>query len=503
MNLQRAGGLILLLLLAIPVIAEEPLPAGAKMKFLVPGAAPGNRPWCVAFSPDGKTLAVGASDKQIHLFDVATGRHLRCFGSHLDYVWTVAFSPDGKWIASGGRADFPVRIWNLEGEEQKPCEGEHHGGITKIKFFKDGKKLIMSGGSWDPTVRVWDFPNRKQMIEMRGHSDYIDAMDLASHERIAITSSRDGTWRLWDVRTGRQIGQGTIESQTLTDVGIAKDGRSFAICDGREFTIFETTTREARLILDEGHRALAYSPDGRLVATVGGSTPLCIRDSATGAEYWRERHQHSPEAGDRAVTFSSDGQLVAICGSSGTVSIWQSPQLWQLEQQTIALSDKERVEAWNELASPRARVGLRALLCLQRDNEVLEAFLAARLKPAAAPDSQRFARLIECLGSKKFVERDEASRHLASAGEGANSALLAAWATDLTPEARSRVRRLLERLDAVPPPETLQTLRAVELLERRGKPEAITILKRLAAGAPGFAVTIDAQETLERMEKRK
>ena len=125
------------------------------------------------------------------------------------------------------------------------------------------------------------------------------------------------------------------------------------------------------------------------------------------------------------------------------------------------------------------------------------------MRPAAEGDAKQIARWIERLASKSFSERDDATRQLGAAGEAATAALVVAWNSELSPEARSRVRRLLERLDAVPPPETLQTLRAIEVLERRGKPEVIPILKRLAAGAPGFAVTIDAQETLERMEKRK
>ncbi|HLW68171.1 MAG TPA: WD40 repeat domain-containing protein [Gemmataceae bacterium] len=501
MNLHRISGMILLLLVPTAAVADEPLPAGAKMKFLVPGAAPGNRPWCVAFSPDGKTLAVGASDKQIHLFDVETGRHLRCFGSHLDYVWTIAFSPDGKWIASGGRADFPVRIWSLDGVEQKPCEGEHQGGITKIKFFKDGKRLIMSGGSWDPTLRVWDFPNRKQLVDMKGHTDYIDAMDLASNERIAVTASRDGTWRLWDVRNGRQVGQGPIQGEWVKDLALAKDSRSFVMCADSRFVIYEIASRDIRMEFAEDFGAVAYSQDGVLMAA--GGAALSLRESATGAELWRVENLGSVGAGNCALAFSPDGNMVAVSGASGLVYIWQRPRLWQMDTYTIKLSAVERLEAWEELAWSRAKESFRAMQRLRRDSAAVEEFLAARLKPAAEPDRKQIARWIDDLGSQKYAEREEASRHLADVGEAAGDALSLAWYGNLSLEARNRVRRLLERLDAGPSPETLQTLRAIEVLERRGKPEAIPILKRLAAGAPGFAATIDAQETLERMQKRK
>ncbi|HEV3144001.1 MAG TPA: WD40 repeat domain-containing protein, partial [Gemmataceae bacterium] len=314
MILLRTGGTFLLLLCLAPAtFAEEPLPAGARMKLLVPGAAPGNRPWCVAFSPDGKTLAVGGSDKQIHLFDVATGRHLRCFGSHLDYVWTVAFSPDGKWIASGGRADFPVRIWSIDGEEQKPCEGEHHGGITRIKFFKDGKKLIMSGGSWDPTVRVWDFPNRKQLVEMKGHTDYIDAMDLASNERLAVTASRDGTWRLWDVRTGRQIRSHRAEQHGYASVAFSSDGHWFVTCDSVGiFQIWETASglpRQAGSQDGSRNTVVAVSRDGRVTTcAIAGRRGLQVRITDTGEMLYLMGGRND---GVRGMGFSPDGRLLA------------------------------------------------------------------------------------------------------------------------------------------------------------------------------------------------
>src|SRR5205085_11584568 len=135
----------------------------------------------------------------VHLFDVKTGELVRSFGNHPDNVWTVAWSPDGKILCSGGRADLTLRAWDpASGDELKPFEG-HKGGITRIKFFRDGKRLIMSGGSWDPTIRVWDVGGRQQLMAMTGHNNLIDAMDLAAHGRLAVSGSRDGTLRLWDL----------------------------------------------------------------------------------------------------------------------------------------------------------------------------------------------------------------------------------------------------------------------------------------------------------------
>ncbi len=110
--------------------------------------------WCVAISPDGKTVAASGSEQPIQLWNTENGKLLRTFTEHSDSIYALAFSPDGETLASGG-ADNTIRIWNFHtGELLETLE--HLGPVKSVVFSYDGKTLV--SGSADATVKIWRVP---------------------------------------------------------------------------------------------------------------------------------------------------------------------------------------------------------------------------------------------------------------------------------------------------------------------------------------------------------
>jgi WD40 repeat protein len=104
----------------------------------------------VAFSPDGRWLATGASDRTARIWDAQTGQRLRTL-PHDGWVVAVAFSPDGRWLATGSQK--MVRIWDAQTGSQPLRTIPHDGEVVAVAFSPDSRRLA-TGTSGNQAV-LW------------------------------------------------------------------------------------------------------------------------------------------------------------------------------------------------------------------------------------------------------------------------------------------------------------------------------------------------------------
>jgi WD40 repeat protein/tRNA A-37 threonylcarbamoyl transferase component Bud32 len=143
----------------------------------------------VAFSPDGKTLAMASRAGNVHLWEVATGKLLETLTGHSGAVQAVVFAPDGHTLASGS-SDQTVRLWNVQTRrELMPMDAAtiELGSVFTVAFSPDGKQLLAGGlrgvAFWAAAPIVWNDPDRaaeKLRLLLESNADFQSRIRMLS-----------------------------------------------------------------------------------------------------------------------------------------------------------------------------------------------------------------------------------------------------------------------------------------------------------------------------------
>lgn len=141
----------------------------------------------VAFSPDGKTVAVTSHDPDVHLYDVVAGKSNGTLSGHAKDVRGVAFSTDGKQIVTGS-VDKTVRLWDAATGKAGVVLDGHTAEVNCVRFSPDGT-LIASGG-WDKAVRLWNAGTGKSVAVLEGHTDFVRDLVFTGDGKRLISSGR-------------------------------------------------------------------------------------------------------------------------------------------------------------------------------------------------------------------------------------------------------------------------------------------------------------------------
>ncbi len=266
------------------------------------------------FSPDGRLLVSGGEDKQVIVWDFARRARLKTFTDHTGIVNAVAFSPNGKWFVTGSE-DQTVIVWDAARLDKVAVLREHRGPVRSVTFSPDGRWLV--SGSPEPphgAAIFWDTGNWTKARKLPFGSNLGDYLFPANGRLLAI---QDG--QMWDLTIGRKVRDADVDWVGNWAV-ISPDGTRWASVDGAGNVKLVDLRRQTLLRRERGHhdhgRAIAYSPDGQLIAS--GAEHVVLWNAATLQREATLEHTSIVWG----VAFSPDGRWLVSTHGDGSILVW-------------------------------------------------------------------------------------------------------------------------------------------------------------------------------------
>jgi WD40 repeat protein len=312
----------------------------------------------VAFSPDGRTLAgAGFSrDKLVGIVDVQTGKRVQTLAGHTEWETdAVAFSPDGKLLASTG-ADKQILVWELATGKLRHRLADQPFRAPALAFSPDSATLA-SGG--DKTTGLWDVATGRLRRSLEGHRDWVCTLAFAPDGKTIASGSCDWgfhrghdwprpvwrgaeqfEWRLWDVASGK-VQRTVTEPGRMLSLAFAPDGKSLASGIGKEVRLYDVGSETPGRVVtshDFAVTSVAFTKDGSAVLSGSHDHTVKRTSLATGQTDWQapgyfEQVNAVALSKDAAllVTGSSDGRYAhgvlkagATCLGPGAVRLWDA-----------------------------------------------------------------------------------------------------------------------------------------------------------------------------------
>jgi len=277
-----------------------------------------------AYSPDGVTLAGGAADSTISLWDTRTGQRQKVLYGHVSAISSLAYSSDGTLLASGSY-DHTIRLWDTRtGETRRILLKDAESMVTGLAFNPEG--TLLAAATYSPNVLVWDVNTGALLHELEGHTALVSSVEFSPDGTILASGSLDTTIRLWDMTTYQGLAVLNGHTEAVTDVAFNTTGDRLASTstDGmvRFWSVPEGVPLKA-VTADTRWETAGFNQDGSIIMAGGAWGVLQLLKFDTGVQIADLSTYYMGTIRDIAV--SPLGDTFATADNGGLVRLWSIP----------------------------------------------------------------------------------------------------------------------------------------------------------------------------------
>jgi WD40 repeat protein len=239
-------------------------------------------PKALAFSADGRFLAVGGIEPDIRWFDLKTPEPGRCLGMPIRCVRALAFSPDGQTLAATSELHHDIVLWEPGAGRERSVLRGFSSPVHRIVFSPDGKSLA-SGAITDNAILIWDLATGRVRLRLEVTSGPVLSLAFSPAGTLLASSGPfEHRVGVWDLRSGRLERTIAGHSYATNSVAFSPDGSLLATAGG-DGTVKLWSVATGRLLDRLDGRAdwlssVAFSPDGRVLAATGGGDDVRFWD---------------------------------------------------------------------------------------------------------------------------------------------------------------------------------------------------------------------------------
>ena len=284
----------------------------------------------VAFSPDGKTLAVGTHDS-VQLWNIGEKKATGVWKTSSGYVKSLAFLPDGKKLVIGSYQS--ASVWEVASGIKERDLPKHRGFVTSLAISPDGK--LLATGCDDEAARLIRIEDGALLKTFEHDRDPVHGVAFSADGKLLATAAGDetrvtrpGIAKLWDIESGKLIRDFEGMTKFATSVAFAEKGTRLIVGSADEKAyVFDIETGKP-LGFFGGHArpvtSIAMSPNGQIAITgsggrAKGKNELKIWRIADG-DVLATAEEH--EAKIAALALSPDGKMVATASYDNSVRFW-------------------------------------------------------------------------------------------------------------------------------------------------------------------------------------